>query len=389
MIAETSSRKRWIAFLTTTAAVFTLCCLVWPLSVSGFRTSSYILVDSNGQSSESLENALARAVQAQINDENLEQYIQLIEESGNLRSRAIEYRDFQTIRESIRIGHVASELGPKLKIAYEGNGGADERQLVNLLSQSVFSNLSQTNNDVVASQSKVERFKQAEWIIDQIEADLKVVKDSLGAKDPGLLALDGSSDSNFHLASSKKVVSPSADEIQASIDSIDIENLRVVIEGLKADAVPQGGSAYHDSDSGSMAYQNVKPSSTLPINGVPDTSWLMLIGLFSLVVGTAVALNLKPFEKLGFDDTQSIREKLEVPIIATLNLDSPEEVAAAESSEIQVALANRVARIAGTFLLGVVLIILGFIIINTEVREAFWQNPFFGCAKIVRIFTGH
>ena len=179
MIAETGNKRRWIAFLKTSAAVFTLCCLIWPLSVSGFRTSSTMLVNGEGKTPQDLESELSAAVRAQMNDENLEKFIQLIEDSDNLRSRAIEYRDFQTIRESVRIGHVESDLGPTLKIAYEGNGGDDERQLVNLISNRVYSELHGSTGNLVASQSKIERFKQAEWLIDQMAEDLESVQGSL------------------------------------------------------------------------------------------------------------------------------------------------------------------------------------------------------------------
>lgn len=335
-----------------------------------------------------MESLLSQAVLAETNDATLESYISRIEEAGNLKSKAIAYRDFQTIRESIRIGHIKTNQGPKLSIALEGNGGEDERQLVDMLSRKVFTNLQREGNDPIAMQSRVERLKQAEWIIDQMEEDLSFVRNSLNQEQDGQLNLDGSSNSSFHLASNKKVVQPTVDELQNSIDSIDIQNLRSVIEGLKSEAgqliTPQAGAE-------GLGLQNLKPSETLPINGVPSTSWLILIGMFATAIGSVVAMNIKPFASRGFEDTQSIREILDVPVVATLNLEADD--GEAEPAEVPVVsdgtFANRVASIAGMFLFGVVVVIAGFILLNTDVREAFLANPFFGCAKIVRMFVGY
>ena len=177
--------------------------------------------------------------------------------------------------------------------------------------------------------------------------------------------------------------------MQASINSIDIENLRVVIEGLKADETSPAGLGAENTES-STRYLDLKPSETLPINGVPGPGWLFLIGGLSALVGSVVAFNIKPFAAQGFDNKQSIQEKLQVPVVATLNLEGDEAASVGDSSATDNgSFANRVAKLSGLFLLCVVIVIAGFVLINAEVREAFWSNPFFGCAKIVRMFAGY
>jgi len=391
LIEDTEFQWRAIAFLIASAATFVLLCSLWPLTVRGFRSTAALVVDGAVLKTDAeMEAELKAAVLAETSDDGLATIINEIEQSGNLKSKQIEYRDYQTIRESIRIGHFNDSKGQRFEIAFQGDGGKDERQLVDVLMQRVSKRM-HIDSGMVGNPKLAEQFEQAEWIVEQMEGDLNFVKAGLaklGTDSSGELSLEQTSDleaqgtSNFQFASSKKVVSPTASDLKGSIDSIDVENLRNLLDGLKEETA----SNKPTPKSNGANFQLPKPTKTLPINGVPSVPFLMLLGGFAGLVGTVVAWNFKPFASRGFTDVASIRRKLKVPVIATLELTEVES----ESDEDEGRpVANRIVDYASLFLLGVFIIILGFVIINADVREAFFENPFFGCAKIVRIFTGH
>ena len=390
IIESEDLRMRWMAFMTTSTAVFLFLCLIWPLSVSGFRSSALIQVNDD-QSVDQLQLELTQAVLDETNDDALAVYVDLIESSGNLRSKQIEYRDYQTMRESIRLGQWDGPDGKHFQISYEGNGGADERQFVELLASRVATRLDSVQG-TVAVNSRIERFNQAQWIIDQMEQDLDFVKSAIhkmssGSQDQLTLETEDEA-GRFQFASSKRVVAPSFDEMETSIDSIDIESLRSVIEGLKTDSTtPRSVGGTQD---GSTQPRATGPESieTLPINGVPSVPWLILIGSFSALVGSTVAWNFQPFESRGFSDFESLEKKLEVPVVATIGLVTESDDGTPGAKNVM-SFSNRVVRLGGLFLFGLFVVVAGFVLISPEVRQAFMENPFYGFAKIVRMFAGY
>ncbi len=380
--------------MTVSSAVFVLLCLIWPLSVSGFRSSALISVNDD-QTAELLQAELTQAVLSETTDETLAAYVDVIEASGNLRSKQMEYRDYQTMRESLRIGQWESSGGSDFQISYEGSGGPDERQFIELLASRVAARMDSAQGGVAAN-SRVERFKQAQWIIDQMEDDLDFVMSSLrqleyGGQDKiNGVAGDDSNDRAFHFASSKRVVSPSLGEMATSIASIDIGSLRTVIEGLEADSQQPALPARLGEKASPPRAVGPETIETLPINGVPSLPWLLLIGSFSVLVGSTVAWNYHPFEERGFEKLDCIEKNLEIPVVATLDFKA--EVGA-ETDELKLlqasSFSNRVVRLGGMFLIGVLVVIAGFFVTSIEVRQAFYENPFFGVAKIVRMFAGY
>jgi len=411
LVENTGSRRRWLAFLITTSAVLVLLSLIWPLSVRGFRSSAALAINASvTKTDESLEAELTEAVLAETSDSRLQSVIDAIEKSGNLRSERIEYRDFKNIRESIRIGLFDSNASRRFQIAYEGDGGADERQLVDILTYRVAGRLNSVNGPV--SESVGESFEQLDWIVEQMESDLGFVKQSLTQmaspvgsyeSQSGQLTLeessnfDSSSSGSFHLASSKRNSAPTLDDIESSVDSIDVDNLRNVISGLKANVAPQGDLDVELGPStGNEKHNEMKPSKTLPINGVPSVPFLLLLGGLSAMVGSVVAWHYDPFATKGFSDTGSVRKRLNVPVIGTLNLTSPHNLAldsVGSEGSVKAAqpdpFANRCVKIASLFLICFFTIVFTFIIFNSEIRTAFFENPFFGLAKIVRVLTGY
>lgn len=407
IIESTETRRRWVAFLITAAAVFVLLCSIWPLSIRGFRSSAALAIDQSiEKTDEQLREELNQAVVAETSDSQLQSVVDAIESSGKLRSERIEYRDFQTIRESIRVGLFKNKSQRRYRIAYEGDGGSDERQLVDMLTYRVAKRLNLGGGN---SGNVDESIEQLDWIVQQMNGDLGFVKQALAQLNnpvesyghDGQLTLEESSNldssqSSFRLASAKRDTTVTMNDIENSIDSIDIENLNNVVSGLKANL--SGGTAdLGPLGAGNPELQKMKPSKTLPINGVPSVPFLLLLGGFSVMIGSVVAWNCDPFSKKGFTNKHNVKRKLDIPIIGSLNLNSPHQTSLAadgQPSELEEQVnndcfANRCVRVAGIFLICVLAIVFTFTLFNSEIRAAFFENPFLGAAKIVRAFIGY
>ena len=406
LIENTETRRRWWAFLITAAAVFVLLCLFWPLSIRGFRSTAALAIDrSEEKTDDQLRKELNEAILAETSDARLQTVVDAIEKSGKLRSERIEYRDFQTIRESIRVGLFKDQSERRYQIAYEGDGGSDERQLVDMLTYRVAKRLNVGNG---TSGNLEESVEQLDWIVQQMNGDLNFVQQALSQLDSpaeslghdGQLTLEesenlDSSGSNFHLASTKRNTTVTIDDIENSIESIDIQNLRKVVSGLKSN-LSGGAENLGPLGAGNLELQKMKRSKTLPINGVPSIPFLLLLGGFSVMIGSAVAWSCDPFSKKGFTDQQNVKHRLKVPVIGNLNLTTPHQISQEESGQdsleakvYQECFANRCVRIAGIFLICVAAIVFTFILFNAEIRTAFFENPFLGAAKIVRAFIGY
>ena len=404
LIESTEVRRRWLAFLITSAAVFVLLCLIWPLSIKGFRSTAALAIDrSVEKTDEQLRDELNQAILAETSDSQLQSIVNSIEKSGKLRSERIEYRDFQTIRESIRVGLFKGDSERRYQIAYEGEGGSDERQLVDMLTYRVAKRLNLGNG---AGSNLGENVEQLDWIVQQMNGDLGYVKQALsqmnstGGQD-GQFTLEESSNidtagGNFHLASTKRNATVTIDDIGNSIDSIDIENLRNVVTQLKTN-LSGGTNNLGPLGDGNSELRKMKSSKTLPINGVPSVPFLLLLGGFSVMIGSIVAWNCDPFSRKGFTDSQSVKHRLKVPIIGSLNLTSPHQInqeienpeGELEQKSVGDCFANRCVRVAGIFLICMIAIVLTFTLFNSDIRAAFFENPFLGAAKIVRAFIGY
>ena len=125
---------------------------------------------------------------------------------------------------------------------------------------------------------------------------------------------------------------------------------------------------------------------TRPLNVAPTVKTFGLLGLISLSLGAVVAVQIDPFAARGFENARSIAKRLEVPVIAQIrwqvrNFNSEEKLPG-------LPWANRVSMICGLALLGIGVVIAGFVLINPAVRAAFYEDPLVGCSMIVRIFVG-
>jgi hypothetical protein len=125
---------------------------------------------------------------------------------------------------------------------------------------------------------------------------------------------------------------------------------------------------------------------TSPLNVAPTMKTFGLLGLVSLSLGLVVAARMDPFAARGFENARSIAKRLEVPVVAQIrwqvkNFNSEERLPS-------LPWANRISMMCGLALLGIGVVVAGFVLINPAVRTAFYEDPLVGCSMIVRIFVG-
>ena len=357
-----------------------------------------------------LESTLSTILNEETTDERLESFIAQIEAAGKPQSKKIEFRDHDSIRSALMMGINRHSHGLTVLLGYDGQGASDERELVNLLTARVAQRLSQGSNFVDGQpitaeltfdeQNTVQQIKAAQnqsideatWIVDQIESELGYVKQSLthvgSSSNFGESESQTSSGTPFQYASSSRTISEPIDpvDISTTIGSIDIHPLREILTDIRTRSDVQANLLSKHEKTGDHSVKKLKSSQTRPINGSPGLASAVLLGLLSIVIAMTVALRLDPFVSRGFDSSNSLEAKLGVPIVA--EIQQHHDTSSTKSKQ-AVPWANRIAHYSGLCLFGVFVVVAGFILVNSEVRETFFENPLYGCAKIVRIFAGY
>ncbi|MFK7767169.1 MAG: hypothetical protein AB8B55_08100 [Mariniblastus sp.] len=416
LVSQTDFRMRLLAFLVTSMAVFVFACLVWPLTVSTFRTAASINVSAGSSvDSNSLEQMLVEATRLETTPDSIDRIIDEIEEGGKPNSKSLEYRDHEKIKSSIQLGVAERPGGYRLQVVYDGQGGEDEKSLVDKIAFRVAKRVSTSPSTASMDETAIGSsddmnvyefetsagaddlatiLEQARWVMDQVESDLKFVSDSLasssqleGSNQLSLQADDESFDlddnqSSFMNASSSRVVRQSDQELHQSIESIDVDSLRNIINRIEASV------AASDAGSTGVIVNGIDPGQTIPLNGVPGFAPMMLFAMVSALIGSVVAWNFDPFETRGFDGIQHVADTLGIPVLTTLQSDGRSDQTG-QAVKQKVSIPNQIVRICGLLLFGVFVVIAVFVILNPAVREVFFSNPFYGCTKIVRVFAGY
>jgi hypothetical protein len=399
LISSTALRRRLAAFLVTGLAVFLGMCLVWPVSVQGFRSVAGINVGDGADhnSPADLKALLAYAIRQETKEGQIESAIQEAELRTELESKPLEYRNYEQIVNSIQMGVEAAEDGFQLQIAYLGQGTDDEKELLNVLAERVAfristgrSALSITNEDQLAEDNvglepemdPVAAFEQADWVLNQIQTDLAGVNHALTELEDEystqlLPSLDpaANDDNAFQLASNKTVTFPAVDEIRRSVESIDVTALRNLLHQIQIKT--------KITKKEPISILSVAKGQSFPVNGTPKPgNFLLLLSLAGLA-GSIVAWHYNPFEQRGFQDAFSVSQQLGVPVVALVKTDLQQPAARDHRW------ANFLAKAASFFLVALTLVVIVFMIADGNIRRAFLNNPFDGLAQIVRAMVGY
>ena len=354
-----------------------------------------------------LELNVKNILNEETTDERLESLITQIEAAGKPSSKQIEFHDHDSIRDSLMMGINESKNGLTVLLGYDGNGRADERELVNLLTARVAHRLDRgelTSGQQLTTQLSLEEqasadqlkaaqnqsIDEATWIVDQIENDLSNVKQtlSLAGDTASRFRNDTKTEgaSPFQYASSSSIVSAPA-EATSSIEAIDVQPLRTILTDIRNRSDYQASLLLkQERANNELLVDELKTSQTIPINGTPSIASTILLGLLALVVASVVAIKFEPFAERGFESSNRIENRLGIHNVAEIRESDTENH---ESEKVSVPWSNRTAQIAGLALFGIFVVVAGFVLVDSEVRETFFDNPLYGCAKIVRIFAGY
>lgn len=396
IVSQTALRRRLAAFVVTSLAVFISICLIWPFSVENFRSVSGVNLGAHDlvKTSDQLKPLLAYAIREEFKDGRLESALRDTEARTELKSKPIEIRDYEAISNSIQMGVVDTSKGYQLQIVYDGEGTSDERELLNVLAERVAYRIStgratgkwdgpelEIDSSLVVNDPDTEtssEFEKADFILEQLENDLNQVATMLGNRSS--LELESENESAFSLASTKRVVDPgdgvSPSDVKRTVESIDVSALRGILHNIRSKHTPSGKPREP------LQVLSVNNSKSAPIGGAPGLGSFLLLGSLAGLIGSIVAWHFDPFEHRGFEDVHSVSKTLGVPVVAISDTVSKPNVVREHGW------ANHAAKAASLFLLLVSLVVVGFLVLNTEVREAFFTNPFHGCARIVQCFTG-
>ncbi|MDC0265757.1 hypothetical protein OAK32_01600 [Mariniblastus sp.] len=403
--------KRGNAFVVTSMCILLICVLTWPLSVSKFRSLASVRVITN-QSQDvkaGLEERVAVIIESETTDEQLAELLSKVARMERLRSTPFESKNFNLIRDRLKCALRENELGYDLELCIEGDGTADESEFVSLLAKRFSEKLQQTStpkNESKAQLSTIlsirkkqdERIEMAHWLLAEAEKGIGIAKDELNSTQSGTGQLASSPEPSdktagtFQLASSRKK-SSSISKTEEIIGEIDLASIKDLFNEMKQEADSEARliqqlareSATKTSKTPMMVAEPTQ-GVTSPLNVAPTMKTFGLLGLVSLSLGLVVAVRMDPFAARGFENARSIAKRLEVPVIAQIrwqvrNLNSEEKLPS-------LPWANRISMMCGLALLGIGVVVAGFVLINPAVRTAFYEDPLVGCSMIVRIFVG-
>ncbi|MCP4095147.1 MAG: hypothetical protein GY748_02765 [Planctomycetaceae bacterium] len=403
--------KRGNAFVVTSMCILLICVLTWPLSVSKFRSLASVRVITNQSQvvKAGLEERVAVIIESETTDEQLAELLSKVARMERLRSTPFEAKDFDLIRERLKCALRENELGYDLELCIEGRGTADELEFVSLLAKRFSEKLQRTStpkNESKAQLSAIlsirkkqdERIEMAHWLLGEAEKGIGIARDELSSAPSGAGQLASSPEPSektagtFQLASSRKK-SSSISKTEEIIGEIDLASIKDLFNEMKQEADSEARliqqlvreSATKTSEAPMMVAEPTQ-GVTSPLNVAPTMKTFGLLGLVSLSLGLVVAARMDPFAARGFENARSIAKRLEVPVVAQIrwqvkNFNSEERLPS-------LPWANRISMMCGLALLGIGVVVAGFVLINPAVRTAFYEDPLVGCSMIVRIFVG-
>ena len=403
--------KRGNAFVVTSMCILLICVLTWPLSVSKFRSLASVRVITNQSQvvKAGLEERVAVIIESETTDEQLAELLSKVARMERLRSTPFEAKDFDLIRERLKCAIRENELGYDLELCIDGDGTADELEFVSLLAKRFSEKLQRTStpkNESKAQLSAIlsirkkqdERIEMADWLLGEAEKGIEIARDELSSTPSGAGQLASSPEPSekiagtFQLASSRKK-SSSISKTEEIIGEIDLASIRDLFNEMKQEADSEARliqqlvkeSAAKTSEAPMMVAEPTQ-GVTSPLNVAPTMKTFGLLGLVSLSLGLVVAARMDPFAARGFENARSIAKRLEVPVVAQIrwqvkNFNSEERLPS-------LPWANRISMMCGLALLGIGVVVAGFVLINPAVRTAFYEDPLVGCSMIVRIFVG-
>ncbi len=373
------------AFATTAVGFYLLASIIWPLSVSRFRTVTTITLtaDETIVDQQQLLSLLVECVRQETTTDRLGQLIEQTRMSGSIRTRAFELSDYQAIASSIQVGMKRQMDTSRFQflISFDGSGLDDEQRFLHNLSRKVANRCNEIGltvdnqgNTIAAlpRNTNLDRLERAIWLADQIESDIQTAANATSI-----------SNSQFKFASSRtgpKTASSGGDTLKQQLASIDTRSLRNVLRDVHQ-------SIQNSNGPGPVHIADVATPQTRAINATPGRTGLIILFILSIAVGITVTWHYQPFADRGFGNVESVARTLNLPIVATVGEEHADSMGT-ESTQVR-SWANLLVETVGLVLLGLGIVIVGFLLTNSLVRESFLHNPYDGIARMIRVFVGY
>jgi len=423
-IHETSALRRIrqqrkaVACLIVAAACFSLISLCWPLTVTGFESKASVTVDFEDIHFERQEflNVLAETLRHQLNQNQLNSLIADVRAISDESQSAIQNWEPTTIQQAFAVKYIDSPIPNQMFLEFmiRGSGNEAERTLLELFSQRCCHGLKkgiQANPNRLTAKiqsPRTQAFDQSvaalSTMVSQLELEIESIASELAKQDSHTQfanrlrervigsSLENSAHASIRsspfrqasLAREKSVSETSTTRLRAESGSSfgHLSALRQELQTLKNTRFETGAT-----EPESMAKHWV----TQPIGGAPSQTQFVLMGLFSSIVGFVVAQHYNPFQSTRFESVSGLASSLHLPVVATLPSQKIVEIDSSiqSHSDWREVAANRSVWIFKSVLFVLLSVVVGFCLVNEEIRISFLNNPFHGLARMVWIFIGN
>ena len=391
---QSVSWQRVLPLLTVFAAAFLLFGLLWPAMSPGVRASitvDFCLPQNVSELSDNeldlLKTAIANQVSNQLTGLEFDSLIQQTQQTGTVVSGVIEYFDREAIVKSINLGFAIDSGKGRLQVDYTCRGNTDQVRFLQLLGQRLAYSienltLNPERGTIVTNQLNFEKFDRAIWLANQVKSDFDQIRQK--QMDASYGQVQNGRTSPYELASTSLNLnqrSPSEQPAMSNaLNSIDVSSLPSLLTEIKAETATHGNNE-------TLSVLEVAPVKVWAINATPDR-WAM-VGLFAmagLVCGFFALYQFAPAKPAT--NAAALSQSLGIPVVAVLTSDQKSK-AKFGSVEFLSSLANTLLMFSKIFLIAVAVVVVGFMLIDSSIRESFFQNPFDGVAKIFRVFFGY
>ena len=387
--SDSSNAFRWqtvLPCLTVFMATFLLFGMLWPAMSPGVRASVEIdfclplnISSLSEAETKSLESLVANQVFSRLSGPKFDSLIWQTKRTGPVHSSAIEYFDHETISQNIGLGFAFHSDGGQVQIEYTSEGNPDQLRFLQLMGQQVASSIdeffiSKDGGIVAGNQLNANNFDRAIWLANQIQADLSQVRDTRSASHQ---QVSGNSSNPYSFVSAKRL--PNGQQPETDLNSIDANSLLTVLNEIKNQTL---APAANDA---TFSVFKVGPVKSSAINATPSHGALLGLIAMSCLVAGLVALNQFAAAKPPVN-VDTLSETLGIPVVAVLPNDSTSK---SSNDEFVSIVAQSLVTLSKFFLIFAAVVIVAFTIIDSSIREAFFQNPFDGLAKIFGVFFGH
>ena len=390
-LQKTRWRKSIQAFVVVSLAAFLLMSLYWPFNTSGFVNQSLIDIDviKTPQAVATFKQQLKTIVARHTSPESVSQLARTVQQNmtGKTLNQLASEPDFSE-RFNVNLKKAHEEGIFRLGISYSGQGTHAETYMLNLLTSNIAREFLASPGAAMGTGTiKVPDASSSQDLIAQsaeLTAKAYSMIDNINAANNETAGMDSTSNSPFmNVSHSRSAMGTPA----GSTDSVDsVDELRETVGQLST--LVQDANQRAASNSGvAFSVREVKAKPMTPIGAVPTFPNMVTLAAMAGMLGTIVTVAYRPFDDKGFENVDSLSSKLGVPVLATI----PKQYSGGShplENNVETPLANRLVGYAELTLFAITIVVIGFCILNPNIRQAFAENLYHGFARIFWIFRG-